>query len=207
MKCHHSPSCMRYWLLTHSDTRRCFQLKTSLSSRTGYRIHCPVRLMTVFIVNRFFVTGESAGTLWLRDVVHLSCSHSHFICPGQTAAMTRSLWPEAPRVLFITIKSARPNVSASSLAGIGSDARLNHHPALRRSPFSHQCVSGRQRREATQCKDGSSTHAASFPATSVITLADPHTRQSGRGRQLLEARCIFHYSAAQHCFSSSFVIN
>lgn len=98
----------------------CFQLKTSLSSQTGNKIHCPVCRMTVFIVNGFFVTEKSAGTLRLRDVVHLSCSRSHFIRSARTTPMTRSLWPEAQRVLFITIKSACPNVSASSLAGMAA---------------------------------------------------------------------------------------
>lgn len=76
--------------------------------------------MTVFLVNWFFVTEEGAGTLWLRDVVHLSCSHSHFIRSAQTMPMTTSLWPEALRVLFITIKSAGLNVRASSLAGMAA---------------------------------------------------------------------------------------
>lgn len=113
---------------------RCFQPKTSTSSRTGNRIHCPVRLMTVFIVNGLLVSEKSPGTSRLRDVVHLSSSHSHFTVSALTMPMTRSPWPEAPRVLFITIKSAGiTNVSASSVAGVGQDARPNHHLALRRS--------------------------------------------------------------------------
>lgn len=116
MKCHNSPSCMRHWLLTHSDTWALFSAE-NIFEFMDWQQNLLSCLMTVFIVNGFFVTEEGAGTLWLRDVVHSSCSHSHFIHSGQTTPMTTSLWPEAPHVLFITIKSAGPNVTASSLAG------------------------------------------------------------------------------------------
>lgn len=118
-----------------------------MGSRTGNKIHCPGHLMTVFIVNGFFVTEKSAGTLWLRDVVHLSCSHSHFIRSARTTPMTRSLWPEAQRVLFIAIKSASPNVSASSLAE-WRQCQAKSSSCTQTQPFRHQCVSGRPRREA-----------------------------------------------------------
>lgn len=132
---------------------RCFQPKTSTSSRTGNRIHCPVRLMTVFIVNGLLVSEKSPGTPRLRDVVHLSSSHSHFIVSALTTPMTRSPWPEAPRVLFITIKSAGiTNVSASSVAGVGQHARPNHHLALRRSHLTISVCWGGRRREDRRAK-------------------------------------------------------
>lgn len=119
MKCHSSPSCMRYWLLTHSDTRALFSAQKQ-TSQAGNKFHCPACLMTVFIVNGSFVREQGAGTLWLWDAVRLSCSHSLFICSAQTMPMTTSPWPGALRVLFITIKSAGPNVSTSSLSSMAA---------------------------------------------------------------------------------------
>ena len=142
--------------------------KTSSSSRTGSRIHCPVRLMTVFIVNGLLVSEKSPGTAWLRDVVHLSSSHSHFIVSTLTTPMTRSPWPEAPRVLFIAIKSAGiTNVIESSVAGVGRDARPNHHLALRRSHLAISVCWG-DRGVKPGVQDGSPAHAA---VASVVTSA------------------------------------
>lgn len=178
--------------------RRCFQLKTSLSSRTGNEIHCPVRLMTVFIVNGFFVTEKSAGTLWLRDVVHLSCSHSHFTRSAQTVPMTRSLWPEAPRVLFIAIKSAGPNVSASSLAGIGDDARLNHHLALRRSHLAISvCQADRGVKPTVQ--DGSSAHTT-FPRQQAHTECNHFGWSTAERVRTPAVGSTLHISLQQHFF-------
>lgn len=189
MKCHNSPSCMRHWLLTHSDTWALFSAE-NIFEFMDWQQNLLSCLMTVFIVNGFFVTEEGAGTLWLRDVVHSSCSHSHFIHSGQTTPMTTSLWPEAPHeaphVLFITIKSA---VISGRHRGT---TRLNHHLALRHS---HLAISVYQadRGVKPSVRDGSFAHANNKPAPSLITAADP--QQRGQERQLFEADCIFHYSS------------
>lgn len=133
--------------------------------------------MTVFIVNGVFETEKSSGTLWLKDVVHLSRSHSHFIRSARTAPMTRSLWPEALRVLHITIKSARPECQRVVSGQHGTDARPNHHLALRRGHLAISvCQADRGAKLVVQ--DGRAAAHASFPddepAPKVISLAEPH---------------------------------
>ncbi len=126
---------------------RCFQLKTSLRSRTGNKIHCPVCPMTVFIVNGFFVTEKSVETLWLRDVVHLSCSHS-----SSSALPRPRQWQEVcgPRLCasFLSPSNQPARMSARHLWPAWRRRQAKSSSCTQTQPFSHQCVSGRQRREA-----------------------------------------------------------
>ncbi|KAI3354873.1 hypothetical protein L3Q82_004671 [Scortum barcoo] len=118
-----------------------------------------------------------------------------FVGSARTSPMTRSLRPEAPRVLFITIKSAGPNVSASSLAGMAGNARPNHHLALRRSHLAISvCQADRGVKPAVQ--DGSPARASfpdNEPAPSVISLADLQQKdpaQIGKGIALITVQDI-----------------
>lgn len=108
------------------------QLGTSSSSWTCSKIHCPVCLMKVFIVNGFFVTEEVTATLWLRDVVHLSCSHSHFmsLCPDHGNDSKSGAWGSMRPFYHHQISRAECQRIISGWHG--GNAWLNNHPALRR---------------------------------------------------------------------------
>ncbi len=203
MKCHNSPSCMRYWLLTHSDTRVLFPAENIFEFMDSQRNPLPC------------TPHDSIYSKWVlcdwkecRDsLVEECCAFElqsltfHRLCPD--LSNDKKSVARGATCPFYHHQISRPECQRVISGLHGGNARPNHHLALRRS---HLAISVCQADSGVKpnVQDGSSAHAA-FPdckrAMSAVTLAYP--QQSGWGCQLLEAHCIFHYSST---FSLSFFV-
>lgn len=149
MKCHSSPSCMRYWLLTHSDTRAVFPAENifeftdwpqdPLPSAPCDSIYSKWVLCNWKECRDSLVEGCCAFELQSLTFHPLCPDHGNdkkavalrlrtsFLSPSNQPA------PECQRVISGRQWRRRQAKSSS---------------CTQTQPFSHQCVSGRQRREA-----------------------------------------------------------
>ncbi len=117
--------------------------------------------VTVFIVNGFFVTEKSAGTLWSGEccAFELQSLTFHPLCPDH-ANDKKSVARGTTRP-FYHHQISRPECQRVISGLHGGDARPNHHLALRRS---HLAISVCQADSGVKpnVQDGSAAHAA-FP--------------------------------------------
>lgn len=149
MKCHSSPSCMRYWLLTHSDTRAVFPAENIFEFTDWPQDPLPSAPCDSIYSKWVLCNWKECRDSWVEGccAFELQSLTFHPLCPDhgndkkavalrlRTSFLSPSNQPAPECQRVISGRQWRRRQAKSS-------------SCTQTQPFSHQCVSGRQRREA-----------------------------------------------------------
>lgn len=148
MKCHYSPSCMKYWLLTHSDTWALFAAE-NIFEFMDWQLN-PLPCTPYDSIYSKWVLCNRRGC---RDSLVEGC------CVFELQSLTFSSTLPRPRqwqqvcglrhrTSFLSPSNQPARMSARHLCPAWRRRQAKSSSCVQTQPFSHQCVSGRQRREA-----------------------------------------------------------
>lgn len=175
MKCHNSPSCMRYWLLTHSDTRVLFPAENIFEFMDWQQNPLPCAPCDSIYSKWVLCNWKECRHSLVGGMLCIWAAVTHI----SSAVPRPRQWQEVcgPRhhASFLSPSNQPARMSARHLWLAWRRRQAKSSSCTQTQPFSHQCVSGRQRREA-QCARwlGGTCSLPRLQAwKSVVTLAYP----------------------------------